>query len=220
MASADESSRTDGDIEDQQPVTADDAIEVLEEHDGDPKALLDHREIPYILAEWLYNNDWQDTTKYQTVEDEIEWRSGDVMPKGRFTDTLENIWNEMVEEEEEQKESDIPEMDPDEFYDAFYWDRMRDREIARKCHLWCKENAHIAFSNEQVFVYDENEGIWVPAGAVSVVTSRSCSANSTARTSNGSSSRATSRSTPTITSTGTRWVWVKVSVTSRTACWT
>lgn len=164
MASADESSPTDEDIEDQQPVTADDVIEVLEEHDGDPKSLFDHREIPYILAEWLHNDDWQDTTKYQTVEDEIEWRRGDVMPKGRFTDTLENIWNEMVEEEEEQKESDISEMDPDEFYDAFYWDRMRDREIARKCHLWCKENAHIAFSNEQVFVYDENEGIWVPGG--------------------------------------------------------
>jgi P4 family phage/plasmid primase-like protien len=164
MASANDSSSSGDNVGKVEEFTPDDILERLSNNDDDPKILLDHREIPYVLAEWLYNDDWRDTNKYQKVEDAVNWNSGKVMPKGRFTDALEGAWEEKVEEQEENKEPDIPEMDPDEFYEAFNWNRMKDREIARKCHLWCRANANIVFSNEQVLVYDENEGVWVPGG--------------------------------------------------------
>lgn len=155
MASAGDPSPDDGSVEAREEITEDDILDVLDEHDGDPKALLDHREIPFVLAEWLYNDEWRDTNKYQTVEDAVNWNSGKTMPIDRFTGTLEEVWDEMCEDEEEDIEADIPEMDPDEFFESFDWNQMKDREKARKCHFWMKENENIIYTNDRIRVYDD-----------------------------------------------------------------
>lgn len=128
--------------------------DTLEANDEDPMILLDHREWPYILAEWYDSNEFEVTRKYQKVVNYVNWRSVE-MRRDDFEDQIETAATEMDNDDSK----DISEMSATEFQNHFTWKEMSDRRMAFFCHLWCKENAHIAFSNDQVFVYDGD--IWV-----------------------------------------------------------
>jgi P4 family phage/plasmid primase-like protien len=128
--------------------------DTLEANDEDPMILLDHREWPYILAEWYDSNEFEVTRKYQKVVNHVNWRSVE-MRRDDFEDQIETAATEMDNDDSK----DISEMSATEFQNHFTWKEMSDRRMAFFCHLWCKENAHIAFSNDQVFVYDGD--IWV-----------------------------------------------------------
>jgi P4 family phage/plasmid primase-like protien len=129
--------------------------EIIDQNDGDPMVILDHREWPYTLAEWYASNEFEEKKKYLKVVDYINWRSVE-MRRDDFEDQIESAAAEIQDSEESQP---IHEMSPSEFFDHFTWPDMPDRQIAYFCHLWCKENAPIVFSNDQVFVYDGD--IWV-----------------------------------------------------------
>lgn len=139
-----------------------DIIEVLDDHDGNPRALTEHSEIPYVLAKWKHSDDWRDRNSFQMVDDEINWH-GVNMKKQFFEDIIDQVHEEAQEEvatDGGDAEASIPDMTPDEFRGEFDWEHMMDREIAHKCHLWTKENADIIYSNKQVMV--RNDDIWEP----------------------------------------------------------
>lgn len=129
--------------------------DTLEANDEDPMTLLDHREWPYILAEWYDSNEFEDKKKYQKVVNYINWRLVD-MRRDDFDDQIESVVAEIQNDEDSQS---IHEMSSSEFFREFTWNDMPDRQIAYFCHLWCKENAQIVFSNGRIFVYDGD--IWV-----------------------------------------------------------
>jgi P4 family phage/plasmid primase-like protien len=146
---------------DEYRLTKQEVLTILnEECDGKPHNLLKNHKVRYNLARWKANPINHDFA-YTDVLEEINWR-GVEMGKDEFEETLEDVWDQLSDDETSDQEvetQDIPDLSPDEFYQAFDWDRMQDREMARKCHLWCKANANIIFSNEQVFVRDGD--IWV-----------------------------------------------------------
>jgi P4 family phage/plasmid primase-like protien len=133
----------------------DEMHDALDAGDEDPMVLLDHREWADTLAEWYDSDEYEKRNKYQKVVNYINWRSVD-MPRGDFDDQIEIAVAEIQDDEDSQS---IEEMSPSEFHSKFDWSDMPDRQIAYFCHLWCKENALIVFSNDQIFVYDGD--IWV-----------------------------------------------------------
>lgn len=138
-------------------VDVDGILDVLEENDGNPTALTDHRTIPYVLAGWRYSDDVAEKINFQKVSDEISWRSVG-MSKSFFEEILEDIHADQKDNEAETAEEDIAAMTPEEVRDAFDWEHTQDRVIAEKCHQWCKENADLIFTNDQVMVLDGD--IW------------------------------------------------------------
>jgi putative DNA primase/helicase len=132
--------------------TSQDVIEVLKEHDGDPTALVDHRQIRYLLAEWRFGDDYDAKIKYQKVDNEINWRSVN-MSKSLFEEMIEGIYQDMQENEDEEDEAiDLADTTPEEFYSRFKWGDMPDRQIAYWCNQWTRENTDIIYSNKQVLV--------------------------------------------------------------------
>ncbi|QIB74970.1 hypothetical protein G3I44_12175 [Halogeometricum borinquense] len=115
---------------------------------------MEHREWLYLLAEWYNSGTVVDTIKYQKVVTNVPWRSVE-MRRDDFEDQVKNVAAELDEDESK----DIWEMSTQEFYEYFDWHNLSDRQMAYNCHWWCKYNADIAFSNDQVFVYDGD--IWV-----------------------------------------------------------
>lgn len=160
--SADDGASQDDTVEneDVSRFTEEEVITILtDECDGEPHRLLQHNEARYRLAEWKANP-VQNNFAYESVMEEINWR-GVEMRKKRFENTLDDIWNQMESDgtsDESVDEQDAPNLSADEFYEAFDWDDMQDREMARKCHFWVKENADIIFTNDRVLTYDD--GIW------------------------------------------------------------
>ena len=133
----------------------DEMHDALDANDEDPMVLLDHREWPSTLAEWYDSDEFEKKKKYQKVFNHINWRSVE-MRRDDFEDQIESVVAEIQDDEDSQS---IHEMSPAEFYNEFAWNDMPDRQMAYFCHLWCKENAPIVFSNDQIFVY--NGDIWV-----------------------------------------------------------
>ena len=133
----------------------DEMHDTLDANDDDPMVILDHRDWPYTLAEWYDSDEFEEKKKYQKVVNHINWRSVE-MRRDDFEDQIESVVAEIQDDEDSQS---IPEMSPAEFYNEFAWNDMPDRQMAYFCHLWCKENAPIVFSNDQIFVYDGD--IWV-----------------------------------------------------------
>lgn len=117
--------------------------------------ILDHRKWIYILAEWYESDELEKSTKSQKVVNYTNWRSV-AMRRDDFEEQIENAANELNDDDESKE---VWEMTPREFYNEFNWPKISHRVKAFNCHLWCKYNANIAFSNKQVFVYEGD--IWV-----------------------------------------------------------
>jgi len=137
-----------------------DILGILDENDGNPTALADHRKVPYVLADWKHSDDFADQVKYQKVDDEINWRAVN-MSTSMWEDMLANAHADQTGDEAaaDREQKDIAAMTPQEVREAFNWDPMMDREIAAKCHEWCKGNADIIYTNGQVMVLEDD--IWV-----------------------------------------------------------
>ena len=134
--------------------TVDEIQDALDQNGGDPMVVLDHRQWPYLLAEWHISDDYDKMQNYQKVVNHINWRSVE-MRRDAFNDQIQRLADEIRSSESRG----IPGMTAKEFRGAFRWENTLDRRTVYYCHLWCKENAHIAFSNNQVFVY--NGRVWV-----------------------------------------------------------
>jgi|GEM_PF-5802175 len=144
---------------DESSSTVDEIQDALDENGGDPMVILNHREWPYIVADWYRASNFEGTNKYQNIVNYINWRSVE-MRRDDFEDQIRNAVDELNDDDDGDSESkDIWEMSADEFYRNYHWEDLSDRKMAYLCHWWCKYNADIAFSNDQVFVYDGD--IWI-----------------------------------------------------------
>lgn len=143
----------------------DDVLDVLSENDGRPQGLLQHRDARWTIATWK-EEPFEHDFAYDDLMDEIGWR-GVEMKKSDFEDCVEKVIDRMDDSDGDDMKTDggvqksIHEMTANEFREEFDWKDLMDRQMAAKCAEWCKANADIIFSNDQVLVYDETERLWV-----------------------------------------------------------
>lgn len=136
----------------------DSVVEILEENEGQPRALLKHNGTRHTIATWKNELIEHDPGFYDLME-RIGWRSVEI-PKDEFKEKVDNYIEESISNPESDSVEKPPqELSADEFHRAYDWSQLDDRQIAAKCHEWCKENADIIFSNDQVWVLDGD--IWV-----------------------------------------------------------
>jgi len=134
---------------------------LLEEHDGNPVALLQHKQAKYDLAEWK-DNPVENNFAWNAILGEVSWRSVS-MAKNDFEDSVDKIIAASGGDNDvgaDDGSVDIPELSAAEFQAEFDWNGMQDRKMARLCHEWIVENENIIFSNDTVLLFDD--GIWVP----------------------------------------------------------
>jgi len=104
------------------------------------------------MSDDLFSSEWEEFKDYFANDDSKANQNKVVKAVNKAVEIIE------AEETETIDDHDIPDLTTDEFHQAFEWDGMRDREMARKCHFWVKDNADIIFTNDRILAY--NDGIW------------------------------------------------------------
>ena len=144
----------------QTDLSLDDMLDILNEHDGKPHVLLQHKDAKFDLAEWKENR-IENNFAWNEILEEINWH-GVSMSKADFVSHIDDcaVGDDSTGEDigSDGGRKDIPEMTADEFQAEFDWDTMQDRKMAKLCHEWIVENENIIYSNNSVLLYDD--GIW------------------------------------------------------------
>lgn len=138
--------------------TLDDALEVLEESDGNPVAVLRDDTLRRALATWK----WEDGNyDFKSFMESVNWRTV-ATAKGEFLSDIDDEVQQLYGSENQWPPS--PEgHDFEEFREVFDLDDMNDRQIAKFAYDWIRSEMNIlAFVEEgrdgQILMY--NDGVW------------------------------------------------------------
>lgn len=154
---------------DDEILSLEDVLAILEENDGRPQALLKHNDARYSIAEWKAEP-WDYDLAYDDLMEAIEWRKVE-MKKAKFEALTDELVEKIAEDEtatDGGEEKEIAEMDPDEFYSSLDLNDMIDRQRAYHAYEWIKANADVLGIEEEakdkgdILYYDD--GIWHEGG--------------------------------------------------------
>lgn len=159
---------------DDETMSLDEVLSVLDENGAKPQGLLKHRDAGHTIAEWEANP-WEYDFAYDDLMEEIEWRSVE-MKKSKFEELVDDAVERYADETETATDGglqkDITEMTPDEFYSSMDLADMIDRQRAYHAFKWIKANADVLGIEEEakdkgdVLYY--NDGIWHEGGEKAV----------------------------------------------------
>lgn len=102
--------------------TVDDALQVLEENDGNPRLLLEHDELRSAIAEWKHHDDPSVELKYEHVKEAVNWR-GETMSKGKFDDLVDKFHSENKNTDDETSTETLPD-DPPDPSERVHWESV------------------------------------------------------------------------------------------------
>jgi len=138
--------------------TLNDAVDVLEENDGNPVAVLRDDTLRRALATWKHDDDSYDFDEFMEA---VEWRAV-AKPKDEFKSDIDDEIEHLYGSDDQGPPS------PDgrdfaEFRELFDLNDMVDREKAKHAYDWIRVGVNIlAFKQEgrdgQILMYDD--GVW------------------------------------------------------------
>jgi len=138
--------------------TLDDALEVLEENDGNPVSVLRDDILRPALATWKHDDDCYDFDEFMEA---VNWRAV-AKPKDEFISGIDDEVEHLYGSEDYAPPS-AKGRDFAEFRDLYTLEDMGDREKAKRAYDWIRVGVNIlAFKEEgrdgQIMMYDD--GVW------------------------------------------------------------